>query len=186
MTSLDVMEKCQMNQNVGMKSKNNLAAAAEILGPDEELLFGMFCSPINRGTINSLFDGALLITTSRIIVCGKTAHIYSSPSVETIAIENFSSVSPRKGLLLGTIVIKTIGNDFINLEQVQKNEIDGYVAKISAAIETAKSRKKNTSVVYVNQQQSPADEIMKYKQLLNEGVITQEEFDAKKKQLLGL
>ncbi len=33
---------------------------------------------------------------------------------------------------------------------------------------------------------SNADELAKYKQLLDTGVITQEEFDAKKKQLLGL
>ena len=33
---------------------------------------------------------------------------------------------------------------------------------------------------------SNADEIKKYKELLDMGVITQEEFDAKKKQLLGL
>ena len=31
-----------------------------------------------------------------------------------------------------------------------------------------------------------ADEIKKYKELLDSGAITQEEFDAKKKQLLGL
>ena len=31
-----------------------------------------------------------------------------------------------------------------------------------------------------------ADEIMRYKELLDSGAITQEEFDAKKKQLLGL
>ena len=31
-----------------------------------------------------------------------------------------------------------------------------------------------------------ADELKKYKELLDGGVITQEEFDAKKKQLLGL
>ena len=34
--------------------------------------------------------------------------------------------------------------------------------------------------------QSNADELKKYKELLDGGVITQEEFDAKKKQLLGL
>lgn len=34
--------------------------------------------------------------------------------------------------------------------------------------------------------QSSADELKKYKELLDSGVITQEEFDAKKKQLLGL
>ena len=33
---------------------------------------------------------------------------------------------------------------------------------------------------------SAADEIKKYKELLDIGVITQEEFDAKKKELLGL
>lgn len=33
---------------------------------------------------------------------------------------------------------------------------------------------------------SGADEILKYKQLLDIGIITQEEFDAKKKQILGL
>lgn len=35
-------------------------------------------------------------------------------------------------------------------------------------------------------QQSNADELEKYNELLSKGVITQEEFDAKKKQLLGL
>lgn len=33
---------------------------------------------------------------------------------------------------------------------------------------------------------TPADEIKKYKDLLDSGIITQEEFDAKKKQLLGV
>ena len=33
---------------------------------------------------------------------------------------------------------------------------------------------------------SPADELKKYKELLDAGVLSQEEFDAKKKQLLGL
>lgn len=36
------------------------------------------------------------------------------------------------------------------------------------------------------QNTSDADELKKYKDLLDNGVITQEEFDAKKKQLLGL
>lgn len=33
---------------------------------------------------------------------------------------------------------------------------------------------------------SGADEILKYKKLLDDGILTQDEFDAKKKQLLGL
>lgn len=33
---------------------------------------------------------------------------------------------------------------------------------------------------------SPADELKKFKELLDMGVVSQEEFDAKKKQILGL
>ena len=40
----------------------------------------------------------------------------------------------------------------------------------------------NTTV----QQLSSADEIKKFKELLEAGIITQEEFDTKKKQLLGI
>ena len=46
-------------------------------------------------------------------------------------------------------------------------------------------RSKNPQPTVV-QQVSAADEIKKFKELLDLGVITQEEFDAKKKQLLGL
>ena len=38
----------------------------------------------------------------------------------------------------------------------------------------------------VVQQASAADELKKFKDLMDSGIITQEEFDAKKKQLLGL
>ena len=46
--------------------------------------------------------------------------------------------------------------------------------------------KKLNEYVYQNSETSPVDEILKYKKLLDAGVITQTEYDAKKKQLLGL
>ena len=51
------------------------------------------------------------------------------------------------------------------------------------------NRKDTLKVEIANPQSAPvsnADEIKKYKELLDSGVISQEEFDAKKKQLLGL
>ena len=42
------------------------------------------------------------------------------------------------------------------------------------------------TIIQQEKPQSNADELKKYKDLLDSGVITQEEFDAKKKQLLGL
>lgn len=49
------------------------------------------------------------------------------------------------------------------------------------------SQKENTNQnTTTSSANSDADEILKFKQLLDSGIITQEEFDAKKKQLLGL
>ena len=49
-------------------------------------------------------------------------------------------------------------------------------------------QKENSTAPIINQikTESGADELKKYKELLDNGIITQEEFDAKKKQLLGL
>ena len=46
------------------------------------------------------------------------------------------------------------------------------------------NNKSGTTIV--QQPASPAEELKKMKELLDMGIITQEEFDAKKKQLLGL
>lgn len=46
------------------------------------------------------------------------------------------------------------------------------------------NRGKNTATVI--QQTSAADELKKFKELMDSGIITQEEFEAKKKELLGL
>ncbi len=48
--------------------------------------------------------------------------------------------------------------------------------------ELMQKSKQNTNPVFV----SGADEIKKFKQLLDEGIITKDEFDKKKKELLGL
>ena len=50
----------------------------------------------------------------------------------------------------------------------------------------AKYKKESPVVSTITNQSSNADELKKYKDLFDAGVITQEEFDEKKKQLLGL
>ena len=69
----------------------------------------------------------------------------------------------------------------------------GAAKKLAEEMETintfiqAKIREcKNGTRVTNIQANSDADEIRKFKELLNEGIITQEEFEAKKKQILGL
>lgn len=58
--------------------------------------------------------------------------------------------------------------------------------RIKEYIEQKIMERNQSPEIVVAQQNSAADEIAKFKSLLDQGVITQEEFDAKKKQLLGL
>jgi len=65
-----------------------------------------------------------------------------------------------------------------NLEEVHKAISDLIIAR----------QEKTVSTTTIKQEipQSNADELKKFKELLDSGIISQEEFDAKKKQLLGL
>ena len=63
--------------------------------------------------------------------------------------------------------------------------VKGIYADIIKVFDEYKAKDSDADVQPV-QQVSAADELKKFKELLDSGVITQEEFDAKKKQLLGL
>lgn len=58
--------------------------------------------------------------------------------------------------------------------------------EIHQAISSLLLKRQDKHTVSQNAAESSADELKKYKDLLDAGVITQEEFEAKKKQLLGL
>ena len=62
-----------------------------------------------------------------------------------------------------------------------------FAVSVGSEIRKAFDNYKNNDAVQITGSvSSSADEILKYKNLLEQGIITQEEFDAKKKQLLGL
>lgn len=102
----------------------------------------------------------------------------------------------RSGMQLGYLQLETASgimnnrqNNFFNensftfdgskLSNEKMEEVADYVRK---RVDEAKRQKNAPVAVPV----SNADELKKYKELLDMGVITQEEFDQKKKQLLGL
>lgn len=86
------------------------------------------------------------------------------------------SMSSFKGIAIGTssgrIVFKGIGN---------RDDLYATINKL--LIERQKNAAGN---IHHEEATSTPDELKKYKDLLDSGIISQEEFDAKKKQLLGL
>lgn len=102
----------------------------------------------------------------------------------------------RSGFQIGYLQLETPGmtmnngasnffneNSFTFDTSVVSNEyMDQVAAYVKKQVEASKRSRNAPTVAAV----SPADEIRKYKELLDMGIITQEEFDAKKRQLLGL
>lgn len=66
------------------------------------------------------------------------------------------------------------------------NQSDVFNAISNGLLKRQTSGIKTETIIKQEIPQSNADELKKYKDLLDSDVITQEEFDAKKKQLLGL
>ena len=66
------------------------------------------------------------------------------------------------------------------LSKLDNEKVNSVVEYIRGRIRDARKPKAPVAVI------SPAEELKKYKELLDMGVISQEEFDTKKKQILGL
>ena len=73
-------------------------------------------------------------------------------------------------------------NSFTARDDIQR--FNTLVSMIDAIIAKNNQTAKTTSTENTNP--DPADEIRKFKKLADDGIITQDEFEAKKKQLLGL
>lgn len=90
----------------------------------------------------------------------------------------FSLLGGRESV--GGVFAASSDENTITINSSENDIAEKMVTYIQEKIKEARQPKVATAAT------SSADEIMKLKNLLDMGIITQEEFDAKKKQLLGL
>lgn len=93
---------------------------------------------------------------------------------------DFEQIVSVKKSWMGGLVLLTTGQ-----QKIRFRLIKNLTNIIEVINKTAETNGKNTIVANENHD-SVADELKKYKELLDENVISQEEYDAKKKQLLQL
>ena len=80
----------------------------------------------------------------------------------------------------------TIKITTIDLTHPQELAFLSNATEMTEAINTLIYTTETNKNITITQTTAVADEIAKYKQLFDQGIITQEEYEAKKKQLLGL
>lgn len=109
----------------------------------------------------------------------KIIGIYNKRFLLNISIDSVSSVS--KGWM-GSLCISCAGNNY-KIPCVNNREL--FCLKLNEML-NKRTQQAPSSFFLVDNQQSNYDEIERLKQLLDKGIITQEEFNTKKKQLLDL
>jgi hypothetical protein len=155
-------------------SKRSLRAASDELRAGERVLEA---TSTTRKVGSSTDNGVLVITDQRLLFVRSGAF---SAASEEIPFANISGVLDRRGLLLAKIVVTGSGGITTAFVNINKRR----VGTIMDAIRFHLTPRTSPSAVPAGP--SAADEIRKFAELRDAGILTEEEFSAKKRQLLGL
>jgi hypothetical protein len=121
---------------------------------------------------------AYAVTNKRILMAQKGV---IGQSLKTVFLDNINDITFTSGILFGVIAIDTIKECFnVGLDKTQAANINSVIHEL---LYTLKNQADMSGVVTA-QTADPVEEIKRYKELLDIGAITQEEFDAKKRKLL--
>ena len=101
---------------------------------------------------------------------------------KAVAHEKINDITFNKGMVFGVLTIDTPKEKFnVALNKNSASAINSNIHQVFDELKHSNNAQiQHTSAV------SAADELKKFKELLDMGVITQDEFDAKKKQLLNI
>lgn len=123
---------------------------------------------------------AYAITNKRILIAQKKV---IGETLQTISLDNINDITLNVGIVFGVMTVDTIKEKFnIAVAKASARKIYDKVHQIF----NEQKNKKNNGISQATSTLSVPDELKKYKELLDVGVINQEEFDTKKKQLLNL
>ncbi len=162
----------------------NLAQSLVKVGEKVEMAF------VARVGANSALDdnktrGVLVLTNDRVIYASKMLWNASS---KYIRIPDIQAVGIKQGLFNCTLNIKGLSESF-EVEHWKKSLLLGFQRKLEELVNGYRSKEQAKVAeikVEKNETTSIKEQLEDLNQLLKEEIITQEEFEQKKKQILGL
>lgn len=162
------------NQKWGIK---HFSLIEESLAPDEEPVICFIGLHNYVSTTKHDSNYAYAVTNKRIVMAQKQMF---GENLQSVSLDNVNDVTLKNGMMLGVITIDTMKEKF----NVALNSASAKA--LSQVIHDALMSLKSTPPSAQSGTGDSADELIKLKQLVDMGVITQEDFDAKKRQILGL
>ncbi len=125
--------------------------------------------------VNGKQNGVLVLTPTRVLFYWKK--MLGGYKSEDYPLEKISSINSGKGMMTSNVKIHASGNS-LEMDWIPKDDnADEFVKAVKAQMTAYKP---STAQPVID----PADQIKKLADLRDAGILTEEEFSAKKKQLL--
>jgi len=163
----DIKEMLLKSGSLILGTKKEVKELTNIINDDEIITYAT----------SGVYDGHtwLVVSTNKRIIFLDKGMLFGVNQIE-IPLSKVNAVKYKKGLFVGEIEIWD-GASMFRVKSVLKKTLIPFINAVNNSIEEMKKTQNSPKL-------SVADEIMKFKRLLDEGAITQEEFDKKKKELL--
>ncbi len=191
---MDIEEYVRKNNTYNILNKGAIKKAQNLIYNNEKIIYAMVTNiSFNRNSYtsfenqNKLFGGAMqlkkvlsgvvVITNKRIIFCNSTL---GTTNEKQMSIKDIQSIDEHISGLTKTGELRVVGiTETFAIKILRK----GLNEEVKKAINTAMEFERNC-IEHNNYKISNADEIRKYKQLYDEGIITENEYERKKQELL--
>lgn len=191
---MDIEEYVRKNNTYNILNKGAIKKAQNLIYNNEKIIYAMVTNiSFNRNSYtsfenqNKLFGGAMqlkkvlsgvvVITNKRIIFCNSTL---GTTNEKQMSIKDIQSIDEHISGLTKTGELRVVGiTETFAIKILRK----GLNEEVKKAINTAMEFERNY-IEHNNYKISNADEIRKYKQLYDEGIITENEYERKKQELL--
>ena len=151
-------------------TKKEVKVLPELLDDSEVVVYAT-SGFVDKGTV-------LIVVTEKRLIFVNRGLIYGTDFKE-IPFDHINAVSYSKGIMFAKISI-TNGADTTVIDSVAKETAPIFVDKLKKAISEVNQTTSNGSF------DNSINDLRNLKQLLDDGIITQDDFDAKKKQILGI
>jgi len=120
----------------------------------------------------------IAVTNARVIFFSSKLGGFES---QTIDYDLIASVDYKKGMAFGELDIAAAG-DHARAKQIPKKQVEELASRIKAKV----AERRATPLATHHAPLDPADQIRKLADLRDEGILSEQEFQAKKTQILGL
>lgn len=158
-------------------TKRQLKTLASMLHDDEKILYVTATSR----AVGPILPCIIICTNYRVLIMQK-GFVYGN-DIKQIALDKINTIDYHLSLMHAEIQIIDGAGKETKISAIPKNEVIELVKTIQEAMNNYAAKTKVTNEDASN---DPADQLRKLKSLVDEGIISKEEFEAKKKQILDI